>query len=100
RDELLSGEFEARDDVHEKTIISQEDKQWVIDNAAYWDTYSMEARNRYNIPLGFDKIAGTGVIPFGGPGFSSDVDHGGFGSGPATTVTNEVMQYFLDVYTK
>ena len=27
-------------------------------------------------------------------------ENGGFGSGPATTVTNEVMQYFLDVYTK
>ncbi|MBO4894029.1 MAG: hypothetical protein J5562_03825 [Clostridia bacterium] len=27
------------------------------------------------------------------------VENGGWGSGPATEVTNEVMQYFLDVYT-
>ena len=30
----------------------------------------------------------------------SIAENGGFASGPATTVTNEVMQYFLDVYTK
>ena len=80
KDELESGVFEGRSEVEEKTHISQEDKQWVIDNAAFWDIHSMHARNRYNVPEGFEQIEGTGVIPFGGPGFGGEGM--GFGGGP------------------
>ncbi len=80
KEELESGVFENRSEVEEKTNISPEDKQWVIDNAEYWDTYSMHARNRYNVPIGFEEIADTGVIPFGGPGFGGEGM--GFGGGP------------------
>jgi len=80
KEELESGVFENRSDVEEKTNISQEDKQWVIDNAAFWDVHSMRSRNKYNYPEGFEKMLGTGVIPFGNRGFGDGND--GFGDGP------------------